>query len=88
MATRCSLFLVVVGIVVGFWAAPVLAAAPDGQEEICSNPAVFFCDNFEARALGSGDFGRQLYKNNGWAVSTGALQNVQTAERRRRSREG
>lgn len=44
------------------------AAAPDGQEDICATSAVIFCDNFEARSIGSGDLGRITYKS-GWALS-------------------
>jgi len=44
-------------------------AAPDGQEEICSSPAVIFCDNFEARGLGPGDLLRPTFKNFGWPAS-------------------
>lgn len=44
------------------------AAAPDGQEDLCANAAVIFCDNFEARVTGSGDLTRRTYKS-GWALS-------------------
>lgn len=47
----------------------VWAAAPDGQEDICSSSAVIFCDNFEARDTGSGDLGRAIYKNSGMQPS-------------------
>jgi len=65
----CSLFIALTALAVVFGAAPVLGAAPDGQEDICTDPAVFFCDNFEARALGTGDLSRPTYKNNGWSQS-------------------
>jgi len=45
---------------------PAWAAAPDGQEDICSSPAVIFCDNFENRATGFNDMARPIYKNPGW----------------------
>jgi hypothetical protein len=48
------------------------AVAPDLQEEICNNPAVIFCDNFEARALGSGDLQRPTFKNSGWPTNNPA----------------
>lgn len=42
----------------------VQAAAPDGQEDICTSPAVIFCDNFEARSLGGGTtLSEQFYKS-------------------------
>jgi len=61
------LFAALIAIFVSTTAAS--GAAPDGQEEICTSPAVILCDNFEARALGSGDLGRAIYKNPGWAMS-------------------
>jgi hypothetical protein len=69
MMRRCSMFIAITVVAVVFRTAPVLAAAPDGQEDICTNPAVFFCDNFEGRALGTGDLSRATYKNNGWSQS-------------------
>src|SRR5438445_9977720 len=77
---RCSMFVAMIALAVGLWTPIVLAAAPDGQEDICTRPAVFFCENFEARALRSGDFNRAIYKNNGWSLSTGALQTVVSTE--------
>lgn len=50
-------------------AAPVWGVGPDGQEDICSTPAVFFCENFEDRGLGAGDLTRAKYKNPGWQLS-------------------
>src|SRR5215831_13282379 len=41
-------------------------AVTDNQEAICDQPYVIFCDNFEARALVTGDWGRATYKNGGW----------------------
>jgi hypothetical protein len=52
----------------GVQISPVWAAAPDGQENICTNAAVIFCDNFEARALGSSDLNHATYKS-GWNQS-------------------
>lgn len=52
-------------IVSGVSLAPAWAVQ-DNQEPICDSPAVIFCDNFEARAVGSGDFARHTYKNFGW----------------------
>lgn len=45
------------------------AAAPDGQEDICNDSAVFFCENWEARATGVGDFTSAKYKSPGWSRS-------------------
>jgi hypothetical protein len=70
MSIVVTAFIVVTALAVGLWTASVLAAAPDGQEDICTSPAVFFCDNFEARALGTGDLSRTTYKNNGWSQSS------------------
>jgi len=44
-------------------------AVTDNQEAICDQPYVLFCDNFDARALGQGDFSRATYKNAGWQYS-------------------
>ncbi len=52
-------------ILFGFSLAPAWAVQ-DNQEPICDSPAVIFCDNFEARALGNGDLSRPTYKNRGW----------------------
>lgn len=41
-------------------------ASHDGQEDVCHNATVIFCDNFEGRAAGSGDLRRATYKNRGW----------------------
>jgi hypothetical protein len=65
VVVRVSLFLMLLFT-------PALAAAPDGQEEICNTSAVFFCENWEARALGKNDLGRALYKSPGWSWSSGA----------------
>jgi hypothetical protein len=46
-----------------------MAVVSDGQEDICASSAVIVCDNFEARATGSGDLTRAIYKNRGWALS-------------------
>jgi len=45
---------------------PVWAAAPNGQEDICTNAAVIYCENWEARAAGVGDFTTNYYKTNGF----------------------
>lgn len=45
------------------------ASAPDGQEDICTSAVVIFCDNFEARSLGSNDLVRLTYKS-GWLLSS------------------
>lgn len=57
--------LITLVFTLGLWAAPTWANH-DGQEDICHSAAVIFCDNFEARTLGDGDFQRATYKNNGW----------------------
>ncbi len=46
-----------------------VAASPDGQEDICSDPEVLMCDNFEGRSVGNSSLSTKLYKNEGWAVS-------------------
>jgi hypothetical protein len=75
---KCSVnVLLIAGLCVGISAA---ALAPDGQEDLCSDPNVFFCENFEARALGGTDFGRPIYKNRGWSLSSGARQTVINSE--------
>jgi len=56
-------------LAVAVCATAVWAIAPDGQEEICNTPAVIFCDNFEARALGAGDLQRSTFKNTGWPTN-------------------
>ncbi|MGH3116728.1 MAG: IPT/TIG domain-containing protein [Gaiellales bacterium] len=61
--------LLVVLIAIGAWITPAWAAAPDGQEDICTSPAVIFCDNFESRSLGFGDLVRGTFKNSGWSPS-------------------
>jgi len=55
---------------------PALAFTTDQQEDICATAAVIFCDNFEARALGSGDLGRAIFKNLGWAFDYPGSNNV------------
>jgi hypothetical protein len=64
-----------------------LAAAQTGNEEaICVNdPNVFFCENFEDRALGPAYnfFAVPIYKNNGWSVgdpSTPDVVNTESAD--------
>jgi hypothetical protein len=44
----CSMFIAITALV-GFGTAPVLAAAPDGPEDICTNPAEL--TNFQAGDL-------------------------------------
>lgn len=65
-------------MITGICSASAWAAAPDGQEDICNNSAVFFCENWEARAPGAGDFSSAKYKSPGWAKSrpTGPDQTV------------
>jgi len=48
---------------------PVWGAAPDQQEDICTNAAVIMCENWEDRALGTSDLGRAKYKNPGWLTT-------------------
>ena len=45
----CSMFIAITALAVVFGAAPVFAAAPDGQEDICTNPAEL--TNFQAGDL-------------------------------------
>jgi len=61
----------------------VFGAAPDGQEDICTNPAVFFCENWENRPLGPvwNFVGVGGYKNNGWAVSDSITPDIVNTER-------
>lgn len=43
---------------------------PDQQEAVCTDPNVFFCENFEDRsATNVADLSRSKYKNAGWAMS-------------------
>ena len=47
-----------------------LGIASAAQEAICATAAVFFCDNFEDRAPGTGDLTTfKSAKNPGWALS-------------------
>ncbi len=55
-------------IITGMFVLPAWADH-DGSEMICHNSSVFFCENWEGRALGSGDFSSPKYKSPGWANS-------------------
>jgi hypothetical protein len=63
MVTRVVLLVVVALAMTPAW------GGPDGQEDICTSPAVIFCDNFEARSPGFTDLVRPVYKNPGWSLS-------------------
>jgi hypothetical protein len=49
-----------------FAALTSFAHAQDSQETICSNAWIIYCDNFDARTPGTGDFARATDKNQGW----------------------
>jgi len=69
-------------LTLSFWVTPALAAAPDQQEDICTNPAVIFCENFEDRSTSNiMDLSRPKYKNNGWGVSQTANNAIVTSDR-------
>ena len=69
-------------LALGLWFTPAGAAAPDQQEEICSSPAVIFCENFEDRSTTNVmDMTRPKYKNNGWGVSQTVNNAVVTSDR-------
>ena len=56
-------------VALGLWSTTAWAVT-DNQEAICSQPWVVFCDNFDHRALGQGDFGRvEPGYNGGWVPS-------------------
>lgn len=57
------------------------SAAPDGQEDICNDPDVFFCENWESRAAGNSDFSSPRFKSPGWANSSLSTQSIATSEK-------
>jgi hypothetical protein len=72
-----------VGIPVAIWV--ILSAAgmaSAAQEAICSNSAVFFCDNFEDRETGTRDLTTSKgAKNPGWALSDFTSMRVATNDK-------
>lgn len=68
-------------LILALLAVPVAEAQTGNEEGICRNdPNVFFCENFEDRAVGSvlSDPGPR-YKNKGWTAST-STPHIQTTE--------
>ena len=64
MKTRGSLAVALLTILTG------VGVANAAEEAICSDPAVFFCDNFEDRALGGNDLQTNKGgKTTGWDIS-------------------
>lgn len=60
-------------VVLGLWVTPVWSDH-NGQEDICHDPAVIMCDNFESRSAGYTDpwwnrLNQKVYKNTGWNLS-------------------
>jgi hypothetical protein len=52
---------------------PTPVYAQNGQEAICSQPYVLFCENWEGRATGAGDFERGIFKSPGWGPYGGGF---------------
>lgn len=70
--------LSVLGLTLGLWFSSAWAAAPDGQEDICTSAAVIMCENFEARELGVAWIGMSvpIYKNHGWSIDNRTCREV------------
>lgn len=62
--------LIVVATACGGEPSQVPTDAPlDGRRLTCDDPAVIMCEDFEDRAVGSGDLQRAKAKQNGWTAS-------------------
>jgi hypothetical protein len=68
-------------VTLGLWSTAAGAAAPDQQEDICTSPAVIFCENFEDRSTTNPtDMYRAKYKNKGWGLSQPGINNYVVAD--------